>query len=93
MSGAPVPTDLLDRLHTAGGDVEAGRRIGVDHTLRVCQGLLDGGAPGLHFYTMNQAASTLEVCQALGWTPRLSDELPASPSVRPASGRAGQSSL
>lgn len=69
MSGAPVPVDLLERLHAAGGDAEAGRRIGVDHTLRVCQGLLDGGAPGLHFYTMNQTASTLEVCEALGWTP------------------------
>jgi len=68
MSGAPVPVDLLERLHTAGGDAEAGRRIGVEHTLRVCQGLLDGGAPGLHFYTMNRAASTLEVCKALGWT-------------------------
>jgi methylenetetrahydrofolate reductase (NADPH) len=68
MSGAPVPVELLERLHTADGDPETGRRIGVEHTLRVCQRLLDGGAPGLHFYTMNRAASTLEVCEALGWT-------------------------
>jgi len=68
MSGAPVPSDLLDRLRTVDGDAEAGRRVGVDHTLRVCQALLDGGAPGLHFYTMNRAVSTLEVCTALGWT-------------------------
>ena len=68
MSGAPVPADLLDRLRAVAGDAEAGRRIGVDHTLRVCQDLLDGGAPGLHFYTMNRAVSTLEVCTALGWT-------------------------
>lgn len=68
MSGAPVPADLLDRLRTVDGDAEAGRRVGVDHTLRVCQALLDGGAPGLHFYTMNRAVSTMEVCTALGWT-------------------------
>jgi methylenetetrahydrofolate reductase (NADPH) len=69
MSGAPVPVELLERLDAAGSDPESGRRIGVEHTLRVCQGLLDGGAPGLHFYTMNRAAGTLEVCRALGWTP------------------------
>jgi len=68
MSGAPVPDELLDRLHAAGGDAELGRRIGVDHTVRVCQALLEGGAPGLHFYSMNRAASTLDVCAALGWT-------------------------
>lgn len=69
MSGAPVPTGLLDKLHAVDGDTELGRRVGVEHALRVCQRLLDGGAPGLHFYTMNRATSTLEVCQALGWTP------------------------
>jgi len=69
MSGAPAPAELLDRLHAAGDDAELGRRIGVDHTVRVCHGLLDGGAPGLHFYSMNRAASTLDVCAALGWTP------------------------
>jgi methylenetetrahydrofolate reductase (NADPH) len=68
MSGVPVPVELLERLDAAGGDPETGRRIGVEHTVHVCQRLLDGGAPGLHFYTMNQAASTLQVCQALGWT-------------------------
>ena len=69
MSGAPIPADLLDRLHAVDGDTEAGRKIGVEHTLRVCEALLDGGAPGLHFYTMNRASSTLEVCTALGWAP------------------------
>jgi 5,10-methylenetetrahydrofolate reductase len=28
---------------------------------------IDGGAPGLHFYTMNRAAATVEVCANLGW--------------------------
>lgn len=69
MSGTPAPAELLDRLHAAGNDPEVGRRIGLEHTLRVCEDLLAGGAPGLHFYTMNKAASTLEICRALGWTP------------------------
>lgn len=68
MSGAPVPGSLLDRLHAVAGEAEAGRKVGVEHTLRVCEDLLAGGAPGLHFYTMNRAVSTLEVCDALGFT-------------------------
>lgn len=68
MSGAPVPGSLLDRLHSVAGEAEAGRKVGVEHTLRVCEDLLAGGAPGLHFYTMNRAVSTLEVCDALGFT-------------------------
>ncbi len=69
MSGAPAPVELLDRLHDAGDDPELGRRIGVEHTVKVCEALLQAGAPGLHFYTMNRAASTLEVCAALGLPP------------------------
>ena len=46
---------------------EAVRRIGVEHATRLCQELLRGGAPGLHFYTMNRAAATLEVCANFGW--------------------------
>ena len=39
------------------------------HATELCRGLLDAGAPGLHFYTMNRAAATLEVCATLGWEP------------------------
>jgi len=67
MSGAPIPVDLLAQLHAAEGDAERSRRIGVDHAVQVCRGLLDGGAPGLHFFTMNRAAATLAVCEQLGW--------------------------
>jgi methylenetetrahydrofolate reductase (NADPH) len=43
------------------------RRIGVEHATQLCRALLDAGAPGLHFYTMNRAAATLEVCANLGF--------------------------
>lgn len=68
MSGAPVAADLLRRLRDAKGDPSEAYRAGVDHTVEVCRRLLDGGAPGLHFYTMNRAAAMLEVCAHLGWT-------------------------
>ncbi|RZS87047.1 methylenetetrahydrofolate reductase (NADPH) [Motilibacter rhizosphaerae] len=65
MSGAPVPQELLDRLRAVDGDREAGRAVGVAHTTRVARELLAGGAPGLHFYTMNRATGTLEVLAGL----------------------------
>jgi methylenetetrahydrofolate reductase (NADPH) len=68
MSGAPIPQDLLDRLHAAAHDPQLSRRIGVDHAVEVCRRLLDGGAPGLHFYTMNRPDATLELCEQLDWS-------------------------
>ena len=69
MSGTQVPIALAERLHAVADRPEEVRRIGVEHATEVCRALLDGGAPGLHFYTMNRAAATLEVCDNLGWEP------------------------
>lgn len=68
MSGAPVPQEFLARLAAARGPGEA-RQVGIEHAVEVCRHLLDAGAPGLHFYTMNRADITLEVLDQLGWTP------------------------
>lgn len=67
MSGASVPVDLVERLHAVADRPDEVRRVGVEHATELCRRLLDGGAPGLHFYTMNRAAATLEVCDNLGW--------------------------
>jgi methylenetetrahydrofolate reductase (NADPH) len=67
MSGAGVPRELAERLHAVADQPDEVRRIGVEHATMLCRQLLDGGAPGLHFYTMNRAAATLEVCANLGW--------------------------
>jgi methylenetetrahydrofolate reductase (NADPH) len=67
MSGTGIPLDLAERLQLSADQPDEVRRIGVEYATRLCQELLDGGAPGVHFYTMNRAAATLEVCANLGW--------------------------
>jgi methylenetetrahydrofolate reductase (NADPH) len=67
MSGTNIPLDLARRLHAVADQPDEVRRIGVEHATLLCQELLSGGAPGLHFYTMNKGAATLEVCANLGW--------------------------
>jgi methylenetetrahydrofolate reductase (NADPH) len=67
MSGTKIPIGLAERLQAVADDPEEVRRVGVDHATELCRNLLDAGAPGLHFYTMNRAAATLEVCANLGW--------------------------
>ena len=69
MSGTDVPLELAARLHAVASRPDEVRRIGVEHATELCLALLDAGAPGLHFYTMNRAAPTLEVCANLGFEP------------------------
>jgi methylenetetrahydrofolate reductase (NADPH) len=69
MSGTSIPLELADRLQRVADDPDEVRRIGVEHATELCRELLAGGAPGLHFYTMNRAAATLEVCANLGIEP------------------------
>ena len=69
MSGTEVPIALAQRLHAVADRPEEVRRIGVEHATELCRALLDAGAPGLHFFTMNRAAATLDVCANLGWEP------------------------
>ena len=68
LSGAAFPTWLAERLDRT-DDAEEIRRIGVDAATELCQGLLDEGAPGLHFYTMNRSTATSEIYANLGLSP------------------------
>ena len=64
LSGAAFPTWLADRLHAAGDEDEV-RRIGVEVATQLCVELLDAGAPGLHFYTLNRSTATRQIHQRL----------------------------
>ena len=64
--GAEIPRWLRRRLEGFGDDRESIRALGTDVVTALCARLLAEGAPGLHFYTMNQAEPTLAVWKNLG---------------------------
>lgn len=64
--GAEIPRWIRKRLEDFGDDLEALRAFGLDVTTELCRKLLDGGAPGLHFYTMNRAGPTQAIWRRLG---------------------------
>src|SRR3954471_2544956 len=66
LSGKPLPPKVLARLEAAAADPAALRRAGVEIATELSTALLDGGAPGLHFYTLNRSTATLEVFADLG---------------------------
>ncbi|MCK2185280.1 methylenetetrahydrofolate reductase [NAD(P)H] [Halomonas getboli] len=59
--GAEIPRWIRKQLEAYGDDSASIAAFGEDVISRLCQRLLDGGAPGLHFYTLNQAEPTLRV--------------------------------
>lgn len=65
LCGARIPAALQQRLRAAAGDDGAVRRIGIEHALGQCRALLVGGAPGIHFYTLNQSPATAAILTAL----------------------------
>lgn len=67
--GAEIPRWIRLRLQGYGDDVESIRAFGLDVVAKLCESLRDGGAPALHFYTMNQAAAPLAVLDRIGWRP------------------------
>ncbi len=66
LCGAEIPRWIRQRLESFGEDREALREFGIEVISGLCERLLEGGAPGLHFYTMNQAGPTLAICRNLG---------------------------
>jgi methylenetetrahydrofolate reductase (NADPH) len=65
MCGAEIPRWMARRMTAYGDDVEAIRSFAADAVAGLCQRLRDGGAPGLHFYTLNLAKPTLSVLERL----------------------------
>lgn len=67
--GAELPRWMRRKFESFGDDAAAVRAFALDVVTALCEKLLAGGAPGLHFYTMNRAESTLEICRRLGLNP------------------------
>jgi methylenetetrahydrofolate reductase (NADPH) len=47
-------------------DAASIRAFGIEVVARLCERLIAGGAPGIHFYALNQSGLTLEICKRLG---------------------------
>ena len=66
MSGTEIPAWLVERVGKAGDDAVEANRIGAETATELCSALLEVGAPGLHFYTLNRSATTRSIALSLG---------------------------
>jgi len=66
LCGAEIPLWILKRLEDAGDDLDAIQKFGIDVTTELCADLLEQGAPGLHFYTMNRHHASETIWANLG---------------------------
>ncbi len=64
--GAEIPRWIRNKLEAYGDDIDAVRAFGLDVVTALCDRLLERGAPGLHFYTLNQAGAVTTIWQRLG---------------------------
>jgi len=63
--GIEIPRWVALKMEGYLDDAASIRAFGVDVVTRLCERLIEGGAPGIHFYTLNQSALSLEVCKRL----------------------------
>lgn len=68
MCGAEIPRWIVQRLRDYGDDRMAIRQFGIDVTTELCRKLVEGGVPGIHFYTMNQYEASEAICENLSLT-------------------------
>ena len=64
--GIEIPRWVALKMEGYMDDATSIRAFGVDVVARLCERLVSGGAPGIHFYTLNQSALTLEICHRVG---------------------------
>ena len=69
LCGAKIPPALKAQLDAIGNDEAAAAEFGIEYATRQCEALLRAGVPGLHFYTLNKARSTVQVLKNLGLAP------------------------
>ena len=70
LSGTPIPEKISKLFNEISDNPDAVRKAGVDLATKLCEELIALKVPGLHFYTMNTAVATLEICKNLGLSNR-----------------------
>jgi methylenetetrahydrofolate reductase (NADPH) len=65
LSGTPIPQELTNAVESVANNPEEVRKIGVEFATQFCRELIDAGAPGLHFYTMNTSTATKEIFEQI----------------------------
>jgi methylenetetrahydrofolate reductase (NADPH) len=70
LGGTPIPEKISKLFNEISEDPDAVRKAGADLATKLCEELIALKVPGLHFYTMNTAVATLEICRNLGLTNR-----------------------
>jgi methylenetetrahydrofolate reductase (NADPH) len=66
LGGTPIPERIREKFAEVESDQDAVKALGIELATQMCQELLDAGAPGLHFYTMNSSTATSEIFRNLG---------------------------
>jgi methylenetetrahydrofolate reductase (NADPH) len=66
LGGTPIPSNIVEVFSKIADDADAVRKAGVELATQLCEDLIALKVPGLHFYTMNTAVATLEICENLG---------------------------
>ena len=61
LSGVPIPSQISNAFARIEDNPDDVRKLGVEIATKLCQDLLEAGAPGLHFYTMNTSTATREI--------------------------------
>ena len=65
LCGASIPVELRARLDRVKDDPALVMATGIEHAIKQCRKLLEGGAPGLHFYTLNKSHATRSIVAAV----------------------------
>lgn len=65
LSGANIPGELIQAMEPYQNNSEKIYQIGMDYSIEQCRDLLDGGAPGIHFYTLNKSRAIVEIFETL----------------------------